>query len=133
MAMPTRRSLEDLFRLTVQQQASDLHLLVGLPPTLRVNKILTTEEDSEIVTANGLANDIRGILPPELHAAYQKDQSVDTSYSLSDGSRFRINVYYEKGNPALAARFIPSTIPTLEDLQAPAVTKVTIEAARDLG
>jgi len=118
--MPVRRTLEDLFRLVISEQASDLHLLVGLPPMLRIHKELEAVTDSEPTMANTLAADIQAILLPELHARYLKDRSVDASYTMQDGSRFRLNAYFEKGNPALAARFIPSHIPTLEDLNVPA-------------
>lgn len=117
--MPERRSLEDLLHLAVTEQASDLHLLVGLPPMLRIHKELIAVPGAEAVTANALANDIRGILSPETHERYQSERSIDASHTLSDGSRFRINAYFEKGNPALAARYIPAHIPSLTELAVP--------------
>lgn len=119
LPMPVRRSLDELFHLCIQEHASDLHLLVGLPPILRVHKELVPVDDSEAVSANALANDIRGVLSPENHERYLAERSIDASYTLSDGSRFRVNAYFEKGSPALAARYIPALIPSLDDLDVP--------------
>ena len=117
--MPKMFPLTELLALMVQRHASDLHCLVGLPPTLRVNGGLAPVEDAEPITENSLTNDLKSVLLPEIHEKYLRERTADTSYTLPDGSRFRFNVYFEKGTPALAARFIPTTIPSLNDLLVP--------------
>jgi twitching motility protein PilT len=99
---------------------------------LRVHKVLTAVPDAEIVSANALANDIRGILLPEDHERYLKELSIDASYTLTDGSRFRVNAYFEKGSPALAARYIPAHIPSLDDLEVPAVVHDFIQLGQGI-
>lgn len=119
--------LTELLALMVTEKLSDLHCLVGLPPTIRKNGKLHAVADVLAITTNGLANDIKSILPPEVHARYIQERTVDTSYTLPDGSRFRLNVYFEKASPALAARYIPASIPALESLNLPPIIDKFLE------
>ncbi len=104
-----------------QEQLSDVHCLVGLPPTVRKNGRLGAVGDAVPITKNTLAADIKTLLTSDIHARYLAERTVDTSVGTPDGSRFRLNVYFEKENPALAVRYIPSKIPTLASLHLPPI------------
>jgi twitching motility protein PilT len=114
--------IEELLEITCQRQASDLHLVVGSPPSLRV--------DGELVPAN----DTYAPLTPEdmkaLSFSLVNDQQkelllankeIDFSYQYNNEGRFRVNLYYQKGSLAGALRLIPTTIRTIEDLRLPAI------------
>lgn len=113
--------IKQILELCVQHQASDLHLLVGTPPMLRVNGALVMVPNEEVVTPNRMEELVAPLLSGEQKELVKVDRELDFSYALPSGARFRANVYYEKGNMAAALRYIPSQIRTLEELQLPAV------------
>ena len=102
-----------------KSQASDLHCMVGQPPILRVNGILKPIDKHPEYTDAKLAKAIDEIITKEQRERFYRERELDGSLVLPDGSRFRINLFWEKGAPALAARYIPNEIPSLEDLIAP--------------
>ncbi|MFZ5391131.1 MAG: type IV pilus twitching motility protein PilT [Patescibacteria group bacterium] len=115
-------SLEMLFSQAAQKQASDLHLVAGQPPVIRLNGELKTL-DQEPLNASAVQKIIYGILSPEVKTKLEKYRELDTSYQISDGTRFRVNVFYEKGNLSLAARVIPTSIPRPEELYLPDIAQ----------
>ena len=113
--------IDDLFRATVQKKASDLHLLVGQPPILRINGILKPIQGAKILTPSVVKELVFDIITEKQREKFLKILELDVSYEISDLARFRINLYFEKGNIGLAARVIPATIPAMKDLMMPNV------------
>ncbi len=113
--------IDELFKKTVELKASDLHLVVGTPPTVRINGSLHVLFDYPILT-HKISNDlINSILTTEEQAMLEKDKELDVSYSLDNSFRFRVNLHFEKGNMGMVARLIPPTIPSMEDLYMPEI------------
>lgn len=102
-----------------QEQASDVHLMTGQPPVFRVQGKLKKLEELPAYTRETLLAHLDQALTPELQARYRAERELDTSLVLNSGERFRVNAFWEKGNPSLAFRFIPAAIPSLDDLLAP--------------
>ncbi len=113
---PTK--LISFFEKAVAVNASDTHLAVGLPPIYRIYGDLHRDE-SEALTEAVLMEEIEKLLPDLLWKEYADKNDIDMSYELPSKERFRVDVYWKNGQPALAARLIPAHIPTLEDLEAP--------------
>lgn len=111
--------LQELFEITASRKASDLHLVAGRHPAIRVdggllplvNEALLTPEDTKEF-AFALTSDAQKQL-------FLSEGELDFAYSLRGKARFRINLYRERGFTAIAARFIPSTIKSLSDLRLP--------------
>jgi len=107
-------NLKQLFSQTLKDGASDLHLVVGEKPTLRIHGQLKELnlpplEDAEMQEA------IKGILNSEQLARFLKEQDLDVAYAIDD-ARFRLNLHTQRGNWAIAARLIPTDIPTPESI-----------------
>jgi twitching motility protein PilT len=113
--------IQKILEMCVQYQASDVHLLVGIPPMLRLHGKLLTIPDTTAVTPTQIETLMTGLLNEQQRELMKVDRELDFSYALASGARFRINVYYEKGNMAAAIRYIPSKIRTLEELHLPPV------------
>src|SRR5205807_8059881 len=118
--------IDDLLRLVVEKGGSDLHLCVGVPPIIRIDGQLTpvpfdrvTPQDSQRMGYD--------ILTDEQIQRFESTLELDCSYSLAKISRFRVNVYKDKGTIAAAFRVIPTRIPTLDELGLP---RVLAELAR---
>jgi twitching motility protein PilT len=123
--------MEDLLRLTVDEKASDLHLALGAPPTLRIRgklrKLhvtpLTTEELSELITSVTDAARMERV---------NSEGSVDFSFSFRDENRFRVSVYREKGSLAAALRLIPKELLSLEEIGMPPAVRDLLKLPRGL-
>ncbi|HVK05418.1 MAG TPA: GspE/PulE family protein [Armatimonadaceae bacterium] len=130
------RSLEDthideLLHLVVKQEASDLHIAVGLPPVLRVHGKLL-QAPYEPYTPQTSQRMIYDILTDEQIQKFESTYELDFSYSLGRTSRFRVNVFRDKGTVASAFRRIPTAIPTLADLGLPPVLEKLTHLTRGL-
>jgi twitching motility protein PilT len=109
--------LGSILKLALDNKASDLHLAVGLPPILRIDGILIRTDEPAVDTKmiEGL---LWRVLTSEQRERFERDRDLDFSYDLN-GSRFRVNVCYERGNVSLVARVIPSVIPSFRELLLP--------------
>jgi twitching motility protein PilT len=112
--------MNDLFRLVVNHQGSDIHICVGVPPVLRVNgKIIKT--DLPNLDAGTVRRLIFETLTNDQRAALEEDLEVDFSVSLPSIARFRGNCYYDRLGLAAAFRTIPTLVPTMEELGLPKI------------
>ncbi|MFH1847650.1 MAG: type IV pilus twitching motility protein PilT [Candidatus Omnitrophota bacterium] len=123
--------MDDLFRLQVERRASDLHLTVGVPPQLRIDGRLTLMEGDALVSDDTKVL-VYSILTKEQKDFFESQKELDFSYSLKGVSRFRINVYMQRGAISMSARAIPFEIPAMEDLCIPWVSKEFAERPHGL-
>ena len=122
--------LKELLVNTIEMGASDLHLTVGVPPTVRKNGKLV-----QIGKENLLPNDIEKFAKEILESKYDEYLEIgeyDISYSLTGVGRFRVNVFKQRNSDAIAIRVIALKIPTLEELRYPTVLKEIANKQRGL-
>jgi twitching motility protein PilT len=107
----------------VQHGASDIHLKVGDPPTYRVNGELSPLKYERLRPAD--TQQICGFLiqDPAVKAQLGELQEYDTSFSLPGVSRFRVNIYRQRGSLSLVLRIVPQKVPLVEDLGLPGIVR----------
>jgi len=113
--------LKELLELTLKEQASDLHISVGHPPTLRMTgRLIPLVRMKKIasVDSEGLA---QVLLTPEQYQRLLKEKEIDFSFNFQDQARFRANAFFQKGVISIALRLIPAKIKTIEELNLPPV------------
>ena len=113
--------INSLFETAVKKQASDLHLSVGKSPILRIDGQLQFISKTEKLNRASMEKMVYSILTANQKEKFLKEKDLDFSYEISDGSRFRVNIFFEKDNVGLVARVISSKIPTMEDIGMPQV------------
>ncbi|MFH0818490.1 MAG: type IV pilus twitching motility protein PilT [Patescibacteria group bacterium] len=113
--------VQDLLKIAVSKQASDLHLLVSKPPVLRINGELIELTEYPILTADSIQKLIFSILDKQQQERFIADKELDLSYELPNVARFRINTHFEKQNMGLVARVISNNVPTMEELNMPEI------------
>lgn len=118
--------LNRLLTHVLEADASDLHLIAGRPPTIRIDGRLSAIPDIPVYNQEDIEK-LVAVLLNDFHKQYLKEHlQVDFSYAFKDEARFRVNVYYQKGTLAGAFRHIPSRIRTVEELNLPSIiTKFT--------
>lgn len=114
-------TIYDLMETLVNAEGSDIHLIVGSPPTLRIHGQLRVIEETAPLTAKDAEELINPLLSQEQRDYVRVNKELDFGYSFQDKGRFRINVYTSKGALAVAMRLIPARIKTIEDLQLPSI------------
>lgn len=111
--------IADLLRKTVDLEASDLHLAVGRPPVVRVHGKLRNLEGPPL-TAADTRRLVYGILTDAQKLRFEENRELDFSLSISNISRFRVNVHFQRGSVAAAFRVISAAIRSFEELHLPA-------------
>jgi len=123
--------VDDLLRLIVERGASDLHLAVGVPPVLRIDgKLIQTNYDK--LTPRDSQRLAYDILTDEQIQRFESALELDFSYSIAKLSRFRVNIFRDKGNVAVAFRVIPTRIPTIRELGLPPILEDLTRKPRGL-
>ena len=107
--------IDAFLELVVQQGGSDLHLVAGQPPRIRLNGNLHPVRFREL-SPGDVAGLIDDIMTAELQAKLDADWAVDFAYQAECG-RFRVNAYRHTGGVAAALRVVSSKTPSLESLQ----------------
>lgn len=111
----------DILEMLVQQQGSDIHLMVGSKPTLRIDGELRPIEGSPVLTKDQAEALILPLLTEEQKDHVMTDKEFDFGYSYQDKGRFRVNVYHHQGTLAAALRLIPAKIKSIDELHLPQV------------
>ena len=126
-------SLVPLLLTMITRGASDLHLVVGSPPLLRLRGELVPLEGQPVLTAEASQAMILEILSPDQKKIILEHLDLDLAYELADGSaRFRVNVLWQHRGMGAVLRIIPAKILTLEQLGMPPVVKKIAEIRRGM-
>ena len=123
--------VDDLLREVVERGASDLHICVGVPPILRIDGQLVPL-NYEKFTPMQTQRMMYDILSDEQIQRFEDHWELDFSYSLQNVSRFRVNIFKDKGTVASAFRLIPMKIPTIRELGLPLVLETITRRPRGL-
>ena len=123
--------MEDLLRLVIDEGASDLHLSVGAPPAVRLNGRLLKLEVRPL-TAEDTETLARAITSEGNLQRVNETGSVDFGFSFRDADRFRVSVYRERGNLALALRLVPRKMMSLEEIGMPPAVRQLLDSPRGL-
>ncbi len=114
-------NIHDLLDQLVMLEGSDIHLIVGSPPMVRVDGNLLAIEGEAPLNQAGAEAMIFPILNQEQKDYVTVNKELDFGYQFGEKGRFRVNVYQSKGCIAASLRLIPSKIKSLEDLQLPPI------------
>ncbi|MFA5174998.1 MAG: PilT/PilU family type 4a pilus ATPase [Patescibacteria group bacterium] len=107
-------NIKSFLKEAIKKDASDLHLVGGEKPALRIEGQLEELDDKKIDNKE-LQTAIYGLLTKEQKDVFEEEKELDFGYELDD-ARFRVNLHQQEGNIGLTTRLIPSEIPTPKDL-----------------
>lgn len=124
-------NLDELLKKSVESNASDLHITVGIPPILRINGNLVPC-GSENINAEETESFARKVLNDEQYEKFKSIGEIDFSYSLSGVGRFRVNIFRQRGSCAMAVRVVELNVPTIDSLGLPGVLKDLCKKTRGM-
>jgi len=117
--MEYKQYIEELASVTLKEGASDLHLVSGYHPTVRVSGLLVPLVKYEKLTNEQTLGLVSAMASPDRIERLNQDRELDFSWELGDQARFRGNAYFSTGSASVALRLIPNKIRTLDELNLP--------------
>ncbi|EKD65618.1 MAG: hypothetical protein ACD_50C00032G0005 [uncultured bacterium] len=116
--------IQELLHLTIKNNASDLHLVAGNPPALRIDGSLRYMSNQPVLTQDLLEEMIFSLLTPEQKEYLLANKELDFSFGFGGGvygdkGRFRANIYYQRRFLSGAFRLFPPTIRSVSELNLP--------------
>ena len=124
--------IDELLEQCLLLNGSDLHLAAGAPPTVRVNGVLRPLEGYGILHGAMIERLVFAILNERKIEAFTHELELDTSYAIPGKSRFRMNVFRQRGAIGAVLRTIPFKIPDFDSLHLPAVIRTFADLPRGL-
>jgi len=124
-------SLPALLKTMVEQDASDLHVTVGVPPQFRIQGKMVKVKAEALTNAE--SKDLcYSVLTDSQKSEFEKGQELDFSFGIKDISRFRGNLFYQRGGVGGVFRRIPIDIPEFDQLGLPQILKKVIRRPNGL-
>ncbi len=119
-------TIQQLLELVITRNASDLHLLVGEKPLLRINGVLIEINQEETLIESNIESLIFPILSSHQKEILLANWELDLGLDFEGKARFRVNLYKQKGTLAAAFRLIPKVIRPLDETGLPStITRIT--------
>lgn len=112
--------LGEILKTAHQHDASDIHLISGHPPMMRVHTVMTPM-DCPILTPEAAEAALHEMTTPEQRAVFKERKDLDFSYQIEGLGRYRVNAHLQRGTIGLAMRAVKEKVPPLEDLNLPDV------------
>jgi len=112
--------LGEILRTAHEHKASDIHLISGHPPMMRVNTVMTPMDYPMLSPASVKAMLEEMITPPKM-TRFEEQMDLDFSYGVAEIGRYRVNAHMQRGSIGLAMRTIKNKVPPLDALNLPEV------------
>ncbi len=113
--------IEQLLKYVIDTGSSDLHLVVGAKPIIRLYGKLLPVSETEVLTRETAKTLVMSLMTLEQQKKFLEEKEIDFSVNLPGLARFRVNTYLQKGTMAAALRFIPMKIMTIDELNLPPI------------
>ena len=124
--------IDELLNLASESRASDLHLIVGVPPMFRIDGELQPVASLPVLKNEDIEGLFNQVATQHQRDIFKRELEVDFAYSLPDGGRGRCNACWQQGSVSLAIRLLPTRIPTVDDLGLPDACKDLMTRPRGL-
>jgi len=124
-------NLKQMLEEMLSTKASDLHLRIGVKPTLRIDGILRPLTE-ELLTPQNMEEVMSQILSEEQKNRFLQKNELDLALSVSKMGRFRINFYRQRGTVGVAIRAVNTSIPSFEELNLPSVLRKLADNRRGM-
>jgi len=115
----------------VERSASDLMLVAGAPPSIRVNNAIIPLAEAPL-DSEEIVDAVEPALAPHARRAFRTGRIADGSYRDADFGRFRINLHHERGRAAATIRRLPATVPRFDSLGLPTPVEMLSRLPRGL-
>ncbi len=112
--------LDAILRKAHEADASDVHIIAGEPPTVRIHQVITPMTETAL-TQDEVAAMFEHMSNRFVRERFEEARDVDFSYEIEGLARYRVNVHMQRGMIGMAMRAIQTTVPPLSALSLPEV------------
>jgi twitching motility protein PilT len=123
--------IDRLLDTVIKFGASDLHLTVGRPPTLRLHQALKNLQ-TKVLESDDMVSLMKAITPERNQQELQEKGGTDFGFAYGDAARFRVSVFRQRGDLAIVCRQIPSRLLTFEQIGLPEMSRELIRRPRGM-
>jgi twitching motility protein PilT len=124
--------IHDLLRSAIERRASDLHLKAGSYPMIRVDGTLVVASEEKRLEREDTDALARTIMSATQFERFRQLSELDLAYSVAGLGRFRCNVFHQRGTVGIVFRIIPTSVPSIDDLDLPPILKKVADEERGL-
>jgi twitching motility protein PilT len=124
--------IEKLLEASVNEHASDLHIIPGLPPQLRIDGVLTPIKTHSSLTANDTKNLIYSFLSEEQQQFFENKRVLEMALSIPNMGNFRVSLFHQLYGKAAVFRIIPEKALSFEELHLPDAFKPLLALSHGL-
>jgi twitching motility protein PilT len=121
--VPGKANVNEILKLAVSKDASDIHLKAGVSPIFRIHRELFVEKSCPALSSEDTRDIFNEITTEKQRQQFDESWELDFAYVSEDASRFRVNVYLQVSTISMVFRSVRTQIPTLEQLGLPPVCK----------
>src|SRR3989344_5687031 len=124
--------IQQILEEALRRGASDVHLMAGVYPTLRVDGRLIPITKTPTPTPDYIEKLVLSLCLPEQKELLLTIKELDFSFALGETARFRVTAFFQKGYLSAALRLIPNKIPSLDELHLPMIHRNLTKLHQDL-
>jgi len=124
-------NMDRLLQACVSQGASDIHIVTGRPPVLRIDGRLRSLE-TKVLEPDDTVALMKSVTPEKNQQELQEEGGTDFGFAYGDQARFRVAVFRQKGNISVVLRLIPTKIMTFEEIGLPKLCAALCRRPRGL-
>jgi twitching motility protein PilT len=124
-------NMDRLLQACVSQDASDIHLVVGRPPVLRIDGRLRSLE-TKVLDPDDTVALMKSITPERNQQELQEEGGTDFGFAYGDKARFRVAIFRQKGNVSVVLRLIPTKIMSFQEIGLPKICAALCRRPRGL-
>ncbi len=121
--MSTERKIDRYVNMAWDLGATDVLLLAGHPPIVRLNGDIQALVDEELQTGATIHHELEGMLSPMKLKEFDEELEVDFTMGWKNRARVRGNAFMQRGMPTVSLRIIPEKVPTFDDIGLPSVVR----------
>lgn len=119
--MDYSKKIKNILEKAFEENASDVHISVGHPPTLRISGRLFPLLKMDILSPEETEGLAKELMSEEQYNRFMREKEIDFSYNFENKGRFRTNIFFQRGNVSCALRLIETKIRTIEELNLPPI------------
>ena len=124
--------IDELLKVAIERDASDLHIKAGEPPILRIHGTLIPLAGLERMTTKDVEGVVDQLINENQKKKLEQDLDLDLAYSLPGHGRFRGSIFVQRGSLAVSLRIIPMTVKSIRELLLPTVIEKICDMPRGL-
>jgi len=121
--MSQKKAIDKLLLAILEDEVSDIHFKVGCRPIVRKSGVIQHLQDFEPMQLEHIERLVDDLITDRQADRLRRGEELDLGHSLPGHARFRVNIYSQRGTPAIVMRIIPYAVPDMDELGLPDVVK----------